>query len=322
MPSVLVLGSSNTDLVIRAARLPAPGETIIGSDYFQAFGGKGANQAVAAARAGADVTFIAAVGDDDFGKAALDQYRREGINVDHVKVVAGQASGVALILVGEDGQNMIAVHPGANHSLTPDDIAALPEEIFASHRVFVAQLETPVETVHAALRRARGAGMFTILNPAPADAAALSDDIMGSIDLIIPNETEAAALTGVAVSDERSACSAAMRLLARDGQAAIVTLGGEGSWAVARTGTGCGMKRIPAVPADAIDTVAAGDAFVGAIACVLADVSSCRNRLDEVVEGAARWASCAAAISVSRRGAQPSLPRREEIEALFHSTGR
>lgn len=321
MPGVLVLGSSNTDLVIRGERLPKPGETVMGSDYFQAFGGKGANQAVAAARAGADVTFIAAVGDDDFGRAALDQYRAERINIDHVKIVPGRPSGVALILVGEGGQNMIAVHPGANADLTPEDIDALPEEVFTRNRVFVAQLETPTATVLAGLRRAKRAGLLTILNPAPAQARMalfVNPPLLEFTDIVVPNEVEAEGLTGYTSSNAEGIANAAISLARRGPRGVILTLGERGCAVMAMAdwieGTKPIFKMMSAIKVKPVDAVAAGDAFVGALANRLAELD---RPFEESIFRAAEWALHASAISVTRNGAQPSLPSRAEIQESF-----
>lgn len=318
MNPVLVLGSSNMDLVLTAARLPAPGETVLGSGYFQASGGKGANQAVAAARAGAEVTFIAALGEDAYGREALEHFRREGLNVEHIKSVAGTPSGVALILVEERGQNMIAVYPGANALLTPGDIHKLPAGLFARGGVFVAQLETPVETVAAGLRRAREGGMLTLLNPAPADEAILEGDLPQFVDVLIPNEREATKLSGIPVDGLESAEEAARELVERGFGSVVVTLGDQGC--IVSMGGVNSAEYIPAVAVRAVDCVGAGDAFVGALACKLGELSTGGEDFAANLVKAAQWAARAAAISVTRPGAQPSLPTREEIDAEIKHT--
>lgn len=316
MPRVLVLGSSNMDLVLKSERLPAPGETVLGEDYFRAFGGKGANQAVAAARAGADVAFIAAVGGDAFGGESLEQYRREAIDTSAVRVIKDRPSGVALILVDRKGQNMISVFPGANALLTPEHVRALPDALFDAPGVFVAQLETPIETVAAGLTQARSRGWTTILNPAPAAGADRIERLLRASDIVVPNETEIERLTGIRVTDAASAKEAA-RVLGEYGcRAIVITLGDQGCYCVTAGPEGqWAAAHLPAIEVSATDCVAAGDAFVGAMAARLAE-SPARNFLNEIASAAA-WATHAAAISVTRPGAQPSLATRAEIDASW-----
>lgn len=309
MPAVspiLVVGSINADLVIRGPRLPAPGETMLGGTFFQAAGGKGANQAVAAARAcRAPVTFIGAVGDDTLGREAIARFRGENLVCDYLKTVAGQASGVALILVDARGQNLISVASGANAHLLPGDLDALPAAVFTSARVFLTCLETPLETVAHGLRLARQAGLTTILNPAPAPLEPLPDALLNLVDVLTPNETEAAQLvrTGGGKSEPSQALAAALQLQSRGCRSVVVTLGEQGCLVVDREATAIAGRKVKAV-----DATAAGDAFNGALAVALAEGRS-------LVE-AARWAGTAAAISVTRLGAQPSLATRDEIEAM------
>jgi ribokinase len=301
-PRVFVLGSVNTDLVIRGPRLPRPGETVLGGEFYRAAGGKGANQAVAAARLGTHpVTFMAAVGDDDFGRTSLDGFARENLDCRYVKTVAGRPSGVALILVDERGENLIGVASGANFDLTPDDVDELPASVFDEAEVFLTCLESPLQTVVRAMERAKAAGCRTILNPAPADRALIDTGCLPQVDLITPNASEATALTDVPVTDVESAVTAAESLCRRGCRSAIVTLGSAGC-IVFEDGQ---STHLPAQPVEAVDSTAAGDAFNGALAVALAESRS-------LVE-AARWASAAAAISVTRAGAQPSLPRRAEL---------
>ena len=196
-PKIIVLGSVNTDLVVNSAQLPAAGETVIGGSFYKASGGKGANQAVAAARtSGQPVGFIAAVGNDDFGKGAIRQLRSENIATRHIRMVDGQPTGVALIMVDERGENQISVASGANASLSPEDVASVPEEFFSEASVFVACLESPIETVIAGLKRAKAAGLTTILNPAPAHETACDREILQLVDVLTPNESEATFLSG------------------------------------------------------------------------------------------------------------------------------
>ncbi len=300
--SILVLGSINTDLVIRGPRLPAPGETVLDGTFFQAPGGKGANQAVAAARlASAPVTFVAAVGDDPFGRAALAALAQENLRTEFVQVVPGVASGIALILVDRQGQNLISVASGANLRLRREVVRDLPDEVFTAARVFLASLEIPLDTVLAALHRAKRAGLTTIVNPAPADLAFRDTGGMEAVDVLVPNESEAAALAERPVETVEDAIAAGQALRARGVRACIVTLGARGAVVVDETTT-----VIPPVPVQAVDATAAGDCFCGALAVALSEGKS-------LVE-AAHWANQAAAISVGRAGAQPSLPRRREVE--------
>ncbi|MGE5191988.1 MAG: PfkB family carbohydrate kinase, partial [Deltaproteobacteria bacterium] len=208
MPStsrIIVMGSINTDLVIRGPRLPGPGETVIGGEFYQAAGGKGANQAVAAARAALDpVTFLGAVGDDGLGQAALERFQAENLICDYLKVIPGKPSGVALILVDESGQNLISVAAGANACLSPAAVDAIPEAVFSAAKVFLTCLETPLETVARGLARARRAGLLTILNPAPASRDVLDSGILSLVDVLTPNAGEAALLTtGQTRADDR-----------------------------------------------------------------------------------------------------------------------
>jgi ribokinase len=200
MPRVVVFGSSNTDMTVRVPRLPAPGQTILGTTFSTTPGGKGANQAVAARRAGALVNFVTAVSTDSLGKQALELYAREGIDVSHVRIVEGVASGVALIYVSEDGENMIGVAPGANHKLTPDHVDDLPESLFCAGDVLLVSLEIPVRTAIRALRRGFDADMVTILNPAPAPALSEPEmrELLSAAIVITPNRLEALALAGTA----------------------------------------------------------------------------------------------------------------------------
>ena len=302
--NIVVLGSINTDLVIRGPRLPAPGETVLGGAFFQAAGGKGANQAVAAARAGVGkVGFIGAVGDDAFGARGVTGLENEGIDRQHVKVVAGQPSGVALILVDESGENLISVAGGANDALSADDVASIPEAVFTGARVFLACLESPVPTVIAGLQRAKAAGLTTILNPAPANVDILDGRVLPLVDVLTPNRGEAALLARLGTSSREGLLDSARRLRERGCGSVIITLGDAGAMVVTDEVVVLAAHRVKA-----IDATAAGDAFNGALAAALAEGRSLVN--------AARWASAAAAISVTRLGAQPSLPRRDEIDAL------
>ncbi len=301
-PRVIVVGSSNTDLIVRAGRLPLPGETVLGGDLTTAAGGKGANQAVAAARLGAHVAFVARVGQDLFGQQALEGFRREGLDLQYVWQDPEAPSGVALIVVGPGGENIIAVAPGANRNLTPADIEAAQPAI-AQARVMVLQLEIPLHTVLAAAKAARAAGLTVILNPAPAEV--LPSPLYESVDVLTPNEHEAALLTGIAPDQPEAAAQA---LLGRGLRTVLVTLG-EAGVLVARKGQP--PRRLPAFPVTALDATAAGDAFNGGLAAALAS--------GDDLDAAVRYAQAAAAIAVTRAGAQPSLPRAEEVEAFLRS---
>jgi len=302
--SVIVLGSINIDLIVRTAHLPRPGETILGGEFLHVPGGKGANQAVAAARAGrSKVTFIGAVGDDAFGQQALDSLRRENLYLDCVSVLPGYASGIALIMVDAQGQNAISVAAGANLALSPSRIEAIPDTIFRHASVFLASLETNLAAVEVGLKRARAYGLATILNPAPAMPLSHCENLLALADIITPNEQEAETLTDLRVSDANSAIAAARWLQQAGPKGAIITLGGQGAVAV----QGSDVDVIPARKVKAVDATGAGDAFSGALAVA---VSEGRSLFE-----AANWANVAASLATTRAGAQPSLPTRQEIDA-------
>jgi ribokinase len=313
MPRVVVFGSSNTDMTVRLPRLPAPGQTVLGHSFLTTPGGKGANQAVAARRAGAEVVFVTAVGDDAMGREALALYRREGIDVDHARVVEGVASGVALIFVGEDGENMIGVAPGANHRLTPEDVDRLPASVFRRGDVLLVSLEIPLETAIGAIRRGFDAGMYTILNPAPAPSLSESGvrELLKNVVVLTPNRVEARALAGLApdpvVEPDWRECG--LRLVGMGAACAIITLGSRGCQIVAAKP----LRPIPAPQVEAVDTVGAGDAFNGALAVALAE--------DRDTQDAAAWAVAAAALAVTRAGAQAALPYRDAIDELAKRAG-
>jgi len=300
--SVLVVGSSNTDMVIRVPRLPRPGETILGGTFAMAAGGKGANQAVAAARAGGRVTLIARVGDDVFGERAMAGFEADGIDTRFVLRTPGAASGVALIDVDESGENSISVASGANARLSAEDVDTAAAA-FAAADIVLVQLESPLEAVEAAARKAGERGVPVVLNPAP--ARPLEDGLLRRVAVLTPNEHEAQVLTGIAVTDEASARSAAARLRARGPRTVVITLGERGVYASAPEFEG----QVPAFKVVAVDTTAAGDVFNGALAVALAEKAPFVEAL--------RFAQAAAAISVTRPGAQPSAPTRAEIEKMI-----
>jgi len=299
---IVVVGSSNTDMIVKVPRIPRPGETILGGKFSTAAGGKGANQAVAAARAGGQVTFIARVGDDMFGQQALRGFEADGIDVQYVKTDPSEPSGVALIFVDEKGENSIAVASGANACLSPQDVDEAAAAI-RSADILLMQLETPLATVQRAAEIARAAGVKVILNPAP--AMPLDDALLANLTIITPNESEAELLTGVAVTDTASAEAAAKALLDRGVEVAIITLGSKG----ALLKTSKLTKVIPGFKVTAVDATAAGDVFNGSLAVALAE--------GKALEEAVRFANAAAALSVTKLGAQPSIPKREEIERLI-----
>jgi ribokinase len=311
MARVVVFGSSNTDLTVRVPNLPTPGQTLLGDSFAISPGGKGANQAVAARRAGADVVFVTAVGDDDLGRQALERYRGEGINIDHVRIVPGASSGVALIFVGGDGENMIGVAPGANQRLTPEDVDRLDDSLFKTGDVLLAGLEIPVPTAIAAMKRGRAAGMTVVLNPAPAPALSVAEtrELLSHADIITPNRGEANALANLSLGsetrDELSLVACSRALLELGPRALVITLGA-GGCLVAGEGVTTG---IAAPRVEAVDTVGAGDAFNGALAVALGEHRSLLQAAD--------WAMVAAALAVTRPGAQSALPRREEIDAFY-----
>jgi len=298
---IILIGSSNTDMIVRVPRLPKPGETILGGKFSIAAGGKGANQAVAAARAGGEVTLIARVGDDDFGERAIAGFIQDQIHVDYISTDAKEGSGVALIFVAEDGENSIAVASGANMMLSPDDIESA-RDVIASADIVVMQLEIPLATVEAAAALAFEHNLKVILNPAP--ARPLPDELLRKISILTPNESEAGLLAGLAVADEATATQAAKTLLAKGVDTVVITMGAQGAF-VATTEL---VEMVPGFRVEAVDTTAAGDVFNGALAVALAEKKS--------IHLAVTFANAAAALAVTKLGAQPSIPRREEIESL------
>ncbi|MGA5589594.1 ribokinase [Pseudomonas siliginis] len=302
MPAnVVVIGSLNMDLVTRAPRLPRGGETLIGHSFATVSGGKGANQAVAAARLGAKVAMIGCVGNDDYGVRLRDALLAEQIDCEAVSVVE-DSSGVALIVVDDNSQNAIVIVAGANGAMTPAVIDRF-DAVLQAADVVICQLEIPDATVGHALKRARELGKTVILNPAPASRP-LPADWFAAIDYLIPNESEAAALSGLAVDSLQSAETAATQLIAMGAGKVIVTLGAQGSLFA----NGNGFEHFPAPAVKAVDTTAAGDTFVGGFAAALADGKS--------ESEAIRYGQIAAALSVTRAGAQPSIPTMSEVQAF------
>ena len=298
MGKVVIIGSSNTDMVVKSSRIPVPGETVLGGDFFMNPGGKGANQAVAAARMKGDVTFIAKIGNDSFGREAVLAWQKESIDTSYVVVDPEKPSGVALIMVDSNGENCISVASGANGTLSPEDLAAA-RHFIENADIVLMQLETPMKTVECAAAMASAKGVRVILNPAP--AAKLSQELLACLYLITPNETEAEILTGIKVSDEKTAAQASEILHSAGVKNVIITLGSQGAYLSSTAFKGV----IPACRVKAVDTTAAGDVFNGALAVALAE----NQEWLPAVQLAAR----AAAISVTRLGAQSSAPFRFEV---------
>ena len=299
--AIVVFGSINMDLVVRTPRLPTPGETLTGHTFFTAPGGKGANQAVACARLGAPTRMVGRVGDDLFGEQLRASLRSFGVQDDGVLTTPGP-SGVALIAVDDLAENTIVIVPGANGSVSIADIPRL-EAVLDGARILLVQLEVPIETVVAAARAAHTRGVTVILDPAP--ALPLPDELYALADIITPNEHEAATLTGIAVRDDQGAIAAARALIARGARRVAIKLGARG----ALTADTEGEQFWSSFTVTPVDTVAAGDAFNGGLAVALSEGRS----FDEAI----RWGLAAGALSVTRHGAQPSMPERNEVLTLL-----
>ncbi len=299
---IVVAGSTNTDMVVSVRALPAPGETVLGGEFMTAAGGKGANQAVAAARMGARVAFIACCGNDTFGRETLQGLRKDGIDTSGIRLAEDAVSGVALILVDQTGQNSIAVAPGANGKLSGEDVIRSRQKIREADYV-LAQLEIPDEAVMTVIREAADAGAKMILNPAP--ARSLPVEWLSEIAVITPNETEAEQISGVPVVDRKTAAVAGRTIREMGVDCVVITLGSEGALIVKKDEE----LHVPGFHVSPVDATAAGDVFNGALAVCLAE------GLD--VAGAVRTSCAAAALSVTRRGAQPSAPERREVEAYL-----
>jgi ribokinase len=299
---ICVVGSSNIDLVVKSRRLPSRGETILGGEFLVVPGGKGANQAVAAAKLGAEVYFIAKLGDDIFGTQSFTNFKKEGVNTKYVTRTNKALSGVASIAVDEEGNNTIVVAPGANHLLMPEDIKKA-ESAIALCGAVVAQLEIPVKTVECAVRLAKKLRIPFILDPAPAQK--LSRELLEMTDIIKPNETEAEILTGIKVTDTKTAEKAAQKLLKCGVKTVIITMGAKGCYVVNNE-----IKEFfPAQKVKAVDSTAAGDAFVGGLAFCMAQGKS-------ILE-AVLFAGNVAALSVTKMGAQSSMPSMKEVEKFI-----
>lgn len=304
-PQICVVGSANIDLTFRTSRLPQPGETLAGSGFHLGQGGKGANQAVAAARLGARVSMVTRVGRDVFGDQLLANFRSHEIDTCHVIVDRKRPSGVAAIVVDDQARNCILVVPGANHALSPQDVRAAAGTIQAAD-LLLCQLEVPLDTVWEAFRLAKSAGVRTLLNPAP--ATALPDDLLRLTDLCVPNEKELELLTGLGVGDVAEATTAAQVLRARGPGLVIVTLGERGALVV-----DCqAAELVPALPVAAVDTSGAGDAFIGGLAVFLAQ---------QVLRDAVRRANAVAALAVTALGTQTALPTAEQLGTFLARLG-
>jgi len=300
---IVVVGSSNVDLIIKGDKIPDRGETVLGGKFYKAAGGKGANQAVAASRAGGEVSFISCVG-NEYGEESIEGFLRDGINVDHVKKDPDIATGIALILVDKNGENSISVASGANLSMSVSDIQKATQ-IISDADVLLMQLEIPIEVVEEAAKIAFSAGVKTILNPAP--ASPLGNELLKSVSILTPNESETELLTGMNVKNETDAIKAASLIHKKGVDVVIITIGSKGALLATRDET----KIIAGHKVEAKDTTAAGDVFNGALAVAIAENKS----LDEAI----RFANAAAAVSVTRMGAQPSAPNRAEIDDMLQA---
>lgn len=324
MPRVVVLGASTTDMNMRLGELPKAGETRLGTGFFMAPGGKGANQAVAARRAGAEVVFLTAFGDDDLSRKIIEHDQAEGIDLSHAKIVQGGHCGIALILVDEQGRNLIGIDPGANFAITPEDIDALPASVFEQGSILLASFEVPFAVVKRTVVRAKAAGMTVVLNPAPAIDYHLLDQIRPLVDILTPNEDEArlsippellkfneVKLSEFAGDDAWRKTLVFAELLVRHGSPCVLaTLGEHGCAVVQAVSHEIHLvTHLPAIPVQTVDTVGAGDAFNGALVAALAE--------GKPLAEAASWANAAAALSVLKPGAQAGLARKSEIDRMY-----
>lgn len=301
MNKLVVVGSSNTDMVVKAAHFPGPGETVMGGEFFMFPGGKGANQAVAAARVGAELTFICCVGDDLFGKQAIEGFEAEGIDTSRIRILPGETSGVALIIVNQEGENEIVVAPGTNNALGPEDLAK-DSDLLSGAEVILTQLETPQESIEYLAKHCSDHGIRLILNPAP--ARELPDAVFHDLFMITPNQSETRLFTGVDVVDTSSAAAASAILMDKGVREVVITMGKSGAYYSGSQGE----VWVKAPKVKAVDTTAAGDVFNGILAACLSKGTSIKEALDIAASGAA--------IAVTRMGAQTSAPYKHEIPGL------
>lgn len=299
---LVVLGSINADHILTLEHFPHPGQTLNGQSYQVAFGGKGANQAVAAGRSGADTSFIACVGNDDIGHRIKEQLAKDNVKTDAISAVENASTGVALIFVNQVAENCIGIYAGANACLTPNYVQQ-HSDLIRSADALLLQLETPLESITDAAKIANDAGVKVILNPAP--ARELPEDLLRLVDIITPNETEALSLTGIIIHNEIDAANASCVLHTKGIKTVAITMGSRGVW-LSESGEG---QLISGFKVEAVDTIAAGDTFNGAFVTALLEGKSAAE--------AARFGNAAAAIAVTRSGAQPSVPWRQEIDSFL-----
>jgi ribokinase len=297
---ILVVGSANTDMVISADHFPLPGETMMGHDFMTNHGGKGANQAVAAARLGGNTAFICKLGDDSFGHDAMKMFKEENIDISCSSITKESSSGVALITTLPSGENSIIVDSGANGLLSPADIEA-SEHLFTEAKIVLMQLETPLDTLVKAAELGKKYGAYVVLNPAPAPAKPLPKELLKNVDLLIPNETEASYISGVNIVDEASTAKAMSEIQKLGVKDVIITVGSKGVYA----NINGKLVIVPAFKVKAVDTTAAGDTFCGALC-----TSLCSGK---DLESSILFANKASSISVTRRGAQMSMPHLNEV---------
>lgn len=304
MNQIVVIGSSNIDMIMKMDHLPAKGETVTNAVFSQVFGGKGANQAVAAARSGGDVAFVSCVGDDPYAKPMVDNFKQDGINTEYVFRENAISSGTALIMIGDKGENFISVAPGANYRLTPGYIDTV-EEYIKNAEIILLQYEILPETLQYAIEKAKEHDTKVLLNFAP--ARKIDRKVLSMVDCLVVNEVEAGFLTGLKINNPRKIEEAADKLLAFGIETVIITLGAEGSYLATRKG----HSRLEAFVIEAIDTTAAGDTYCGCLATALTEGKSLENSVI--------FASAGAALSVTKMGAQPSAPTRNEIDEFLKS---